>query len=588
MAKITDLDSLVLTFSAGDLGTSADILIDTSTPRIRMAPGFSIDAEDGVSFQALYSFLVFSWQYRVKALFSSTTTAGAATGTVRLNNASIASVTNIYVSETDASTTPKSRANILGTIASGQRIEVLLATSSWDVNVSAKATFTVSGSVTDDGTYRTIPVTYVSHTGSFSNGNNVLLSPASPFAGYDFPVQSISANSGEYIIQQTATSAWDFTNDTTRNLLRDGGWQLIDSSGTVLEEWMNITSLGVLPGDLQPFFWQVNSNTATTTNTVRPAAVNQPVKIFGGPSNGNFNYKSFFRIAAKKQAQTPVVVDLLTELALTTLTARIFTFPLSTLTDLKISVADTGIDANADNTADVAPYSGIAISWGTASVDVGDGGGSQPYNRAVIDANGATLQQVHEWAAWLVRRPGDIDPGAGTRNGALEAALTRYLGDRLITAQGIAIVDYTPIDVNNINSEVTFTDSNGVSRTPLNPDFVSQLTLIFNDVLIASANAEYWVYLDEDYGTADNALVLNNSGAPMTGLVDGDSSVTLTYGYDTNTQKGRTVGTNTDIVIVAIGAGGAQWFKTTGTITRSTTLEFRLTNQTDRNYVDAA
>ena len=62
----------------------------------------------------------------------------------------------------------------------------------------------------------------------------------------------------------------------------------------------------------------------------------------------------------------------------------------------------------------------------------------------------------------------------------------------------------------------------------------------------------------------------------------------LDYGYDTNTQKGRTPGTNTDVVIVAIGANGAQWFKTLGTITRSVDPEFRLTNQTDRNYVDAA
>jgi hypothetical protein len=158
----------------------------------------------------------------------------------------------------------------------------------------------------------------------------------------------------------------------------------------------------------------------------------------------------------------------------------------------------------------------------------------------------------------------------------------------LVTAQGVAIVDYTPIDINNVNSEVTFTDSNGVSRTPVNPDFVSQFRIIFNEVLIANANSEYWVYLAEDYGTADNELVLNNSGSPITGLVNGAANVSLDYGYDTNAQKGRTPGTDTNVIIVAIGANGAQWFKTPGTITRTTVNDLRLNNQTDRNYVDAA
>jgi len=417
-----------------------------------------------------------------------------------------------------------------------------------------------------------------------------MLSPASPFAGKDFPLECISANSGEYLVNQSTSKAWDFADSTTTDLLRDFAWQLVGSDGTVLEEWMNITSLGDLvdAANDQPFYWQVDSTTATTTDTVRTGPVNQPVQIYSDSTLDDFDYRDFFKIAVKEQGDSQAVIDLLTTLALTTLSARIFTFSLITTADGKITTADTGIDANSDDTADVAPYSSFSISWGTANVDVGDGGGSQPFNRAVIDAGDAnsTWAEIHEYASWLTRRAGDIDPGAGTRNGVLEEPLTSFNGDRLVTAQGVAVINYNAEDVNNVNSEVSFTDSNGVVRTPANPDFISQFELIFNDVAQNNPNSEYWVYIASTYNTASPVLVNDNDGNPITGLVNGQSSVTIDFGYDTNTQEGRTPGNNLSVEIVVIGADGTKWLRLTENITRSTALQFRLSPNLDRNYVD--
>ncbi|HMA79185.1 MAG TPA: hypothetical protein VKP88_08845, partial [Candidatus Paceibacterota bacterium] len=343
---------------------------------------------DGVGGQAFYSFLYFTWQYRIKYEFDTGTGATPSAGELRFDNATLASVTNIYVHTTDGSSSAKSRAKMLAEIADTEVIEVLLANASWDVDSAAVAKFTVNGTPSVSSNVYTIPVTYVSHTGSFSDTNNVMLSPASPFAGKDFPLECISANSGEYLVNQTSSKAWDFADSTTTNLLRDFAWQLVGSDGTVLEEWMNITSLGDLvdAANDQPFYWQVDSTTATTTDTVRTGPVNQPVQIYSDSTLDDFDYRDFFKIAVKEQGDSQVVIDLLTTLALTTLSARIFTFSLITTADGKITTADTGIDANSDDTADVAPYSSFSISWGTANVDVGDGGGSQPFNRAVIDA----------------------------------------------------------------------------------------------------------------------------------------------------------------------------------------------------------
>ena len=92
MAKITDLDDVVLTFSAGDLGVDADLFIDTVTPAIQMAPGFTIDAADGISEQCVYSSLYFFWQYRIKYQFDTGVTPMPPAGQLRFDNASIAAL----------------------------------------------------------------------------------------------------------------------------------------------------------------------------------------------------------------------------------------------------------------------------------------------------------------------------------------------------------------------------------------------------------------------------------------------------------------------------------------------------------------
>jgi hypothetical protein len=106
------------------------------------------------------------------------TSAGASSGRVRLNNAAIASVTEIHASETDFNSVDVSA--ILGAITAGS----LIGFRSKDT-ANEYAFFQVSSNIVDNGSDRTIPVTYLAHTGTFADPENVLLfaSVAGPTGG---------------------------------------------------------------------------------------------------------------------------------------------------------------------------------------------------------------------------------------------------------------------------------------------------------------------------------------------------------------------------------------------------------------------
>jgi len=102
--------------------------------------------------------------------FDVTTTAGASAGGLRLNNADITLATEMYVSETDAHGLDLSI--IMGQIEQTS----LLAFRSID-DPNEYAFFQVSGPLVDNGADRTIPITYLVHTGAFLDLENVLVIP---------------------------------------------------------------------------------------------------------------------------------------------------------------------------------------------------------------------------------------------------------------------------------------------------------------------------------------------------------------------------------------------------------------------------
>jgi hypothetical protein len=200
------------------------------------------------------------------------------------------------------------------------------------------------------------------------------------------------------------------------------------------------------------------------------------------------------------------------------LSNRLFKFPLSNVTDLKISAADTDIDANSDGTADVAPYTGMSITYYSTPQSIGGYVGGSYNFGIIIDANGGTAQEVYEFVQWSLRSTGgngtgDIDADADTAIGRAMDELLVFEGDTLISGKsiprnpdgggtGVAISNIAAADQNNIRNF----DNTGTQRQF--PETIS-VTLDFNNSLIDDTVATYDLYFDRTIRTTVTDLVIN-------------------------------------------------------------------------------
>lgn len=201
----------------------------------------------------------------------------------------------------------------------------------------------------------------------------------------------------------------------------------------------------------------------------------------------------------------------------------------------------------------------------------------------------ATAANCYQFIQHQLRQSTDIDYGPDTKRGDITDLLMSYAAPTGTTFD-LIIDDIHADDTNNI----TYTDSTSTTRTF---PFVSSGSINFNINLQNDAAAEYTMFFSNDdagdnsgrdYGTSTAIIVNNSSGTPITGNISGQSSVSFTYDYDGNVQRGAaSAGTDAPVTIVAIGLNTAQFVLTTGSITRSKGLNFSLVSALERNYSNA-
>ena len=391
---------------------------------------------------------------------------------------------------------------------------------------------------------------------------------SSAYVKFAFPMIPITDEQFELV------NGWDFFDDTTRYLIRTGGWALKDGSGVSQEEWTGIISLGSIGGSDQPYFQQVLAGSAT--NFQRQGAVNQAVKVYGDASHGNFDYRSYFKVFVREYQKSYAAASL-SDIGVTTLTYQAYRFPLANAADLKVTHDDTAVNAY-----------GITITW-YASAQARDIGGTNRNFHVIINGNNKTAEEIYEGVQRLLRQNADIDSGAGTKNGKVTNDLLQFVGDTLKTRYdstgGVYIDNFQTSDINRL----VMVDDTGTERTF---PYTAVLTLQFGDNLINDADAVYRVFFTTNpagnYGTSSALLVKDDATADMSGNVSGASSVQKTFAYDTNVQGGRTAGTDAGITVIAIGLSTGQYVKATGTIARSAANSVSLVASLERNYQNPA
>ena len=71
-----------------------------------------------------------------------------------------------------------------------------------------------------------------------------------------FPMYAIDALSGQFQIGTDGATfnGWNWLNDTTRNMLRDGGWSEFNASGVETAQYVGAVGLGSINTGAQPYY----------------------------------------------------------------------------------------------------------------------------------------------------------------------------------------------------------------------------------------------------------------------------------------------------------------------------------------------
>lgn len=203
-----------------------------------------------------------------------------------------------------------------------------------------------------------------------------------------------------------------------------------------------------------------------------------------------------------------------------------------------------------------------------------------------VFGNDSTLANIYQFIQHELRQTTDIDYGAGTSRGDVTDLLMSF-STPTGTMFDAFIDDLSNTDLNN----VTYIDATRASRAFA---FLAAGTISFNNNLQADASAVYRMFftnddagdnLARDFGTPEAITVQDADSVEIAGNVSGSSSVSFSFDYDGNVQRGSgSAGVDAPVTIVAIGLNTAQYVITTGTIERSKANNFSLVAALERNY----
>lgn len=398
-----------------------------------------------------------------------------------------------------------------------------------------------------------------------------------------FPIYAIDALSGQFQIGTDGAtySGWTWADDTTRNMLRDGGWSEYSAAGVLQQQFAGFIGLGSIgpTTTCQPYYHL--ATTDAPTNFPFTDQFNVGVKVYGDATHGNFDKRTYAKTFIReygKKFKSSVLADT----GATGTGAFKVNFLVSNEDDLKITGLLGAVQATGDSAMSGAPYSGITVAYYSSDQNRTIGGSQYPF-RIIIEGNGGTLEQIYAKVQYLLRQNSDINTGgtAGSVTGKTAADLLTFVGDTLVTAQGVYIDDVLAADSNRVE----FYDQNNAKRT--NP-YTAAGTITFNSPLVGAGSSYRLMFSSppgagNDYGEAGAITVNDASGTPITGTISA-ASIPFTYDYDGNTQGGYSGGTERPVTLIGIRPGSGKFVVATGTLTRSKAIALSLVAEQDRVY----
>ncbi len=398
-----------------------------------------------------------------------------------------------------------------------------------------------------------------------------------------FPMYAIDALSGQFQIGTDGAtySGWTWYDDTTRNMLRDGGWSEYSAAGVLNQQFAGFVGLGTITPatTVQPYYHL--ASTDAPTDFPFTDQFNVGVKVFGDATHGNIDKRTYAKTFVReygKKFKSSVLADT----GATATGANKQNFLISNEDDLKITALLGSNQATADAAMSGAPYNGITVAYYTVAQSRTIAGVSRDF-KIIIEGNGGTLEQIYAKVQYLLRQNSDINVGgtAGTKTGKIQDELLRFVGDTLVTSQSVYIDDVLSADSNRVE----FYDDTNTLRTNL---YTAAGTMSFNSVLVGAGSSYRLMFTappgaGNDYGESGAVTVNDASGDPITGTISA-ASIAFDYDYDGNTQGGFSGGTDRPVTLIGIRPGYGKFAVATGTLSRSKGISLSLVAEQDRVY----
>lgn len=409
---------------------------------------------------------------------------------------------------------------------------------------------------------------------------------------YPFPLIAITPEQFEWRF------GWSPADDSSRSLLRTGGWREFDvDNSTLKREYIGTISLGNIQGTPtegdagsinQHKVYYAFFDSADGTSSAGPfnydysGEVNQAVQTLDSTSfdrRGDI-LRLFIRSQpyAGIQSETAWTFDQTDTVDIglsagTTLPYNTQRFPLAEGEDLNIldragaDLTDTIIGTNSQVGEKYSQQGdGPTIEYLAADVADTTLGYTQdllngPFNFGIlIDATSPTVtnlsnQELYSWVQYNLRQDSDIEFAAGTvKLGRLQDELLAFVGPTLTTKlatnldqsgtkTGTAITSINPADINN--TQLRDTVNNALQSFP----FSATVTVTFsNDILTDSDQAKSFVYYDYTRSYTGTSIQILNAGTAAGDATKDSCNIILTDFTTplspTNTDGLVTIGTN--------------------------------------------
>jgi len=455
---------------------------------------------------------------------------------------------------------------------------------------------------------------------------------------YRFPIKPIYE--AKYVIR----NSWTWADATTRDLLRDAGWQEVD-----LDEWACFISLGTFDDDDvdQGYYTTAAGFTETAVPFGSTGQLNEAIQI---NDEGVNDFRTYNKAFLREELKTYDEYDILKEQGYSALTYIAYRLPLANSTDNSMNPtyddtyveganepfqsmelqyyightfesaaeksytqdevgqdeADRWFRCSVPGTLDAAGVIDYTNEGGTGTFVAYEGErqvgtGYYAFNRAVVSnpTNKADTEQNYAFTQNKNRQTNDINDdgetlGYGVVNGNVAVRLSYFIGTDLHGWDGVCFDDFDPNFTDKIKLHDITVDGGGldsedvpITSTLRTYPFISAGNIVFNQALIDDTNAKYWMYFKDANGNAfDSAtalLVKDDGDVDITGAI-ATGTIAFTFDYAGNIQGGRTPGTDAIIILVGMGLDGAEWVEGEFTITENTGLNFPLNAPDELNF----